>query len=147
MAETPAPTLIGAQRVVVACEFAGDLSESQRRGLCEQLVKKAKRYTNLPVTLATQADLAPGPNLRRQADQLLLRIKGTAGESAQGRRSLALEVTHVRLARPMGEMAPLRSSASLLEANGDLILQGRVEAFEKLLGGGKKLQLPLTSES
>ena len=147
MAETPAPTLIGAQRIVVACDFTGDIPESQRRSLCEQLVKKAGRYTNLPVTLATPADVTAGANMRQQADQLLLRIKGQARKSAQGRLSLALEVTPVRLARPMGTMATMRSSASLVEANGALILQGRVDAFEKLLGGAKKLKLPLTSES
>ena len=145
MAETPAPTLIGAKRVVIACEFSG-VPESQRDGLCDQLVKKASRYTNLPVALATPADTTPG-NLALQADQLLLRIKGNASSSAQGRRSLKLEVTPVRLARPMGTMATMHSSASLIEANGILTLQGRVDAFEKLLGGAKKLQLPLTSES
>ena len=147
MAETPAPTLIGAQRIVVDCEFTGNIPESQRRSLCEQLVKKAKRYTNLPVTLATRDDLSAGPNLRQQADQLLLRVKGDARDSGKGRRSLALEVTPVRLARPMGKMTPLHSSASLVEVDGAWLLQGPVDAFEKLLGGSKKLHQPIKSDS
>ena len=113
MAETPAPTLIGAQHIVVACEFEGDVSPSDQRSLCEQLVRKAKRYTNLPVTLATSADLGPGVNLRQQSKQLLLRVKGRASVANDGRRSLALEVTPVRLARPLAPMA-VRSTTSPL---------------------------------
>lgn len=148
MAETPAPTLIGAQQIVVACEFEGDVSPSEQRSLCEQLVKKAKRYTNLPVTLATAADLGPGVNLRQQSKQLLLRVKGRASVADNGRRSLALEVTPVRRARPVGQLTPLKSTASLVEVQGAWSIQGPIDAFEKLLGSeGRRLQRPITSDS
>jgi hypothetical protein len=148
MAETLAPTLIGAQHIVVACEFEGDVSPSEQRSLCEQLVQKAKRYTNLPVTLATAADVGPGVNLRQQSKQLLLRVKGRASVAGNGRRSLALEVTPVRRARPVGKLTPLKSTASLVEVQGAWSIQGPIDAFEKLLGSeGRRLQRPITSDS
>lgn len=146
IAETPAPTLIGAERVVVACEFAG-IPEAQHRAICEQLVKKARRYTSLPVSIADPGDLKLGTNMRRQADQLLLRVKAEALRTAQGRRTLSMEITPVRLARPIGELAPVKSSASMVEVRGKWVVQGPVEAFAKLLGGSKKPHLPIKLDS
>lgn len=148
MAETPAPTLIGAQHIVVACDFEGDVTPSEARSLCEQLVQKAKRYTNLPVTLAASKDLGPGVNLREQSKQLLLRVKGRASLVQNGRRSLELEVTPVRIARAVGKLTPLKSTASLVEVQGAWSIQGPVDAFEKLLGSkGRRLKRPITSDS
>ena len=147
MAETPSPTLIGAERVVVACEFDSAMPAAQQRSLCAQLVKKAKRYTSLPVSLATAADLAPGLNLRQQSNQLLLRVTGKTHDAAQGRKTLALEITPVRIARPVGKLTPLKSSASLVQVQGNWTVQGPIDAFEKLLGGSKKLHLPIASDS
>lgn len=147
MADTPAPALIGAQRVVLACEFAGDLHKADESGLCQQLLKKARRYTDLPVSLATSADLSLGRNMRQQADQLLLRVRGEARDAGDGRKSLALEVTPVRLARPMGRMAPLKSSASLVRVQDGWTLQGPIDAFAKLLGGSKRLRSPAVLDS
>jgi hypothetical protein len=146
-AKTPAPALIGAQRVVVACELLGEIPDAQRRSICDQLVRKAKRYTSLPVALATAGDLKLGPNMRRQADQLLLRVKGEALATVRGRKTLTLEVTPVRLARPMGEMPPLRSSASLVQVQGNWVVQGPIDAFETLLAGTKKPHVPIKLDS
>ena len=112
------------------------------------MVKKAKRYTNLPVTLATAADIGPGVNLRQQSRQLLLRVKGRAGAADNGRRPLALEVTPVRLAQPVGKLTPVKSSASLVEVQGIWSIQGPIDAFEKLLGReGRGLHRPIMSDS
>jgi len=146
MADTPAPALIGAQRVVLACEFAGDLHKADESGLCQQLLKKARRYTDLPVSLATTADLSLR-NMRQQADQLLLRVRGEARDAGHGRKTLALEVTPVRLARPMGRMAPLKSSASLVRVQDRWTVQGPIDAFSKLLGGSKRLRSPAVLDS
>jgi hypothetical protein len=146
-AETPAPTLIGAQRVVVACELSGEIPEAQHKSICDQLVNKAKRYTSLPVALAAPGDLKLGPDMRRQADQLLLRVKGEAQASERGRKTLALEVTPVRLARPMGEMSTLKSSASLVQVQGNWVIQGPIDAFERLLAGTKKPRVPIKLDS
>lgn len=147
MAETPAPTLIGAERIVVSCEFDRGVSEAQRRGLCEQLAKKAKRYTSLPVQLATPADLRVSTNLRAQANQLLLRVTGTTRDAAHGRKILELEVAPVRVARPTGPLASFKSSVSLVEVQGRWVVQGPVDAFAKLLRGTKGPHKPIVSDS
>ena len=146
-AETPAPTLIGAQRVVLSCELSGEIPDAQRRSICDQLVKKARRYTSLPVAPATAGDLKLGPDMRRQADQLLLRVKGEARVGAHGRKTLVLEVTPVRLARPAGEMATLKSSASLVQVQGKWVVQGPITAFETLLAGTRKPHVPIKLDS
>jgi hypothetical protein len=79
---------------------------------------------------------------------LLLRVKGRASVADNGRRSLALEVTPVRRARPVGKLTPLKATASLVEVQGTWSIQGPIDAFEKLLGSeGRRLQRPITSDS
>ena len=85
--------------------------------------------------------------MRRQADQLVLQVKGEARTIARGRRTLALEVTPLRLARPMGGMATLKSSASLVEVQGRWVVQGPIDAFETLLAGTKKPHVPIKLDS
>jgi hypothetical protein len=146
MAEIPAPTLIGVQRVVVDCDVDSTLSETERRTICEQLVKKAQRVTSLPVSVAAPNDVVSG-DLERLSEQLLLRVKVSAASVDQARKNLTMTVTPVRLAMPQGEMAGTTSSASLVKVQDDWVVQGNVDAFAKLLGGGPpKLHTPIVAE-
>lgn len=147
MAETPSPALIGVQRVVIACNADSTLSEAERRALCEQLVKKAGTVTDLPVRLASAADLDP-TNLVGQAEQLLLRVTATGVRVVPGRKTVALTVAPVRAAVNMAPLAPIKSSVSLLKVQDDWVVQGPVDAFTKLLGSGpRKLRKPVVSDS
>jgi hypothetical protein len=146
MAEIPSPTLIGVQRVVIACEAATGLSQAEREALCKQLVKKADVLTDLPVSLASAADLDP-TNLSHQADQLLLRVAASVSPVAAGRKTVTLIVTPVRAAVAVAPMPGLTSSVSLLKVRGDWVLQGPVDAFTKLLGSGPhRLHKPVRSD-
>ena len=147
IAETPSPMLLGTKRVVLSCDFDETISATEAASLCAQLVKKAQRYTDLPVKLATSADLSASPNLRQKADQLLLRVKARASDAPQGRKTLSLEVTPVRLARPMGAMPAIKSSLSMAQVRGDWVLQGPVDAFNQLLGGTQRMKKPLSVDS
>jgi hypothetical protein len=144
MAEIPSPTLIGVQRVVIACDTATGLSQAEREALCKQLVKKADVLTDLPVSLASAADLDP-TNLSHQADQLLLRVAASASPVAAGRKTVTLTVTPVRAAVAVAPMPGLTSS--LLKVQGDWVLQGPIDAFTKLLGSGpQRLHRPVRSD-
>jgi hypothetical protein len=144
MAEIPSPTLIGVQRVVIACDTATGLSQAEREALCKQLVKKADVLTDLPVSLASAADLDP-TNLSHQADQLLLRVAASASAVAAGRKTVTLTVTPVRAAVAVAPMPGLTSS--LLKVQGDWVLQGPIDAFTKLLGSGpQRLHRPVRSD-
>ena len=146
MAETPAPTLIGVQRVLVACEIDDSLSPDERSGLCEQLVRKAQAATRLPVSAATGAE-TKSRDLRRLAQQLLLRVE-VAGSPINGtRKVLKLKIVPVRMARPQGTMGALEATASLVKVQDDWVVQGHIDAFDKLLGGApRELQRPIRSD-
>lgn len=134
MAGTPSPALIGVEQIVIACELAPGFSAVEQRHICQQLAEKAQLATALPVSVASPADLDPlsGKLLK---DQLLLRVSGRAKDVADGRKSLALEITPVRLTLSIGALAPAQSSATLVRVQGSWILQGPVEAFHRLLAG------------
>jgi hypothetical protein len=146
MAEIPAPTLAGVQRVVIACDFDSTLSEVERGFVCQQLVKKAQSLTSLPVAAATPSDSVSG-DLDRLAQQLLLRVRISAIDAGASRKQLNLAVTPVRTAMPQGEMPTLPSTASLVKVQNDWIVQGPVEAFVRLLAEAPRgLHTPIVSE-
>ena len=146
MAETPAPTLIGVQRVVVVCDIDDSLSPDERSSLCAQLVRKAQAATRLPVSAATGAE-TKSRDLRRLAQQLLLRVE-VAGSPINGtRKVLKLKIVPVRMARPQGTMGALEATASLVKVQDDWVVQGHIDAFDKLLGGApRELQRPIRSD-
>jgi len=134
MAGIPSPALIGVERVVIACEPDSSISLNEQRTLCEQLVRKAQTVTSLPVAAATPRDLV-SEDLARQSKQLLLRVRISGRAVERGRKALSLTVTPVRLARPQGELGQLQSSASLVKVQDRWIVQGPIDAFNKVLGG------------
>ena len=146
VAETPAPALIGVQRVLVACDIDDSLSRDERSSLCEQLVRKAQAATRLPVSAATGAE-TKSRDLRRLAQQLLLRVE-VAGSPINGtRKVLKLKIVPVRMARPQGTMGALEATASLVKVQDDWVVQGHIDAFDKLLGGApRELQRPIRSD-
>jgi hypothetical protein len=148
MAETPAPTLMGVQRVVVECQFDSSLSADERSTLCEQLVGKAQRVTSLPVKVASKDDVI-SPDLARLSEQLLIRVKVSATPVNPGRKTLSMTVTPVRLARPQGAMDALTSSASLIKVQDDWVVQGPIDSFQKLLGsaGVRRLHEPIRADN
>ena len=147
VASTPSPALIGVERVLIACEPDHSISRDERRTLCEQLVRKAQAVTRLPVALATNRDLV-SDDLAQQAKQLLLRVKISSRLVEPGRKALSLTVVPVRMARPQGELGPLESSTSLIKVQGRWIVQGPVDAFNKVLGGfPPPLRNPVRSDS
>ena len=134
IAGIPSPALIGVERVVIACEPDSSISADERRTLCEQLVGKAQKVTRLPVSEAKPRDLVSN-DVARQSRQLLLRVKISGSQVERGRKALSLTVTPVRIGRPQGELGPLNSSASLVEVRNRWIVQGPIDAFDKVLGG------------
>lgn len=146
-ASTPSPALIGVERVVIACEPDASISHDERRTLCEQLVRKAQTVTSLPVTVATARDLV-SDDLARQSKQLVLRVRISGVPVEQGRKALSLTVIPVRMARPQGELGPLESSTSLVKVQDRWVVQGPVDAFNKVLGGfPPPLRRPVRSDS
>ena len=146
VAETPAPTLIGVQRVLVACDIDDSLSHDERNSLCAQLVRKAQAATRLPVKAATAEDIK-SRDLRRLGQQLLLRVEVAGTPISGGRKALKLKIVPVRMARPQGEMGPLDATASLVKVQDDWVVQGHIDAFDKLLGGApRELQRPIRSD-
>ena len=145
VAETPAPTLIGVQRVLLACDIDDSLSHDERSSLCEQLVRKAQAATRLQVSAATAADIK-SRDLRRLAQQLLLRVDVAGAPIDGGRKVLKLKIVPVRTARPQGEMDALEATASLVKVQDDWVVQGHIDAFDKLLGGApRELHRPIRS--
>jgi hypothetical protein len=145
-AESPAPTLIGVQQVLVACDIDDSLSRDERSSLCEQLVRKAQAATRLPVKAATAADIK-SRDLRRLGQQLLLRVEVAGMPIDGGRKLLKLKIVPVRKARPQGEMGALDATASLVKVQDDWVVQGHIDAFDKLLGGApRELQRPIRSD-
>ena len=146
MATTPSPALIGVERVVIACDVHSGFTAAEQSTICDQLVPKARLATDLPVSLASASDLDPLGS-KRVRNQLLLRVTVSAREATKQRKVVTLEVTPVRLGRPQGQMAAVKSSASLVRIQDRWILQGPVSAFTEILGGSRaRLRAPITSD-
>lgn len=145
---TPAPSLFGVERVVIACEADASVTASERAAICAQLVKKAQAVTALPVRVATDADLdGVSGDIRRQSNQLLLKISAHAEPVEQGRKQLALTIQPLRLARGGMTFEPLQSTATLLKVRNDWVVQGPISAFQTLLAGpASGLRAPTTSD-
>ena len=147
-AETPSPALIGVQQVVLVCELDSSFPEVERRQICEQLVRRAKQATNLPVTVAKTADVDPLGS-RETKHHLILKVEARARAIDRGRQALTVEVTPMRPARPQGAGQPVTSSASLARVQGKWLVQGPIDAFHKILGStrARSLRAPITSEN
>ena len=147
MAEIPAPTLIGVQRVVVSCETVSGLTSAERGAFCADLVKKAAALTALPVSLASAEDLKRA-DLARQAQQLVLRVDASATPVDQGRKTVAVSVTPVRTAVRMAPVAPIKSSVSFVKIDRNWMIQGPIEGFIKILGSGpRRLHSPIRADN
>jgi hypothetical protein len=148
MAETPSPILFGVDQVVIACESDSSLSDSERKALCEQLVKKAQSVTELPVRLATETDTsALGGDRAKKSKQLLLRVSGKGRAIDHGRKDVDLSVTPVRL-KGGAITPPLKSTVSFVKVQNDWLVQGPIDAFTKLLRSApRKPRKPLHSDS
>ena len=141
MAETPAPALAGVERVVVACDTDSSLSSAEARAICSQLVKKAQTVTSLPVIAASSAAI---PQLPGQSDQLVLHVELSADGATTDRRTLAITVTPSRNYLRFNQGAPLKSEAQLARLANELVVQGPVPAFAKILGAAPpKLHRPI----
>ena len=147
MAATPSPALIGVQKIAVSCEISPGFSTAEKAGICDQIIARAKSATNRPVNRATAADLEPlSGKLHKQ--QLVLRVKVDARDVAPGRKALAIEVLPVRLMHSAGQLTAQRSSASLVRVQNNWVLQGPVDAFQKIIGttGKRRVRAPITSD-
>ena len=138
---------IGVERVVISCEIDA-LRAIDRSAVCDQLVRKAQSFTDLPVSRAKPVDLDP-TQLARRSNQLLLRISGRATDVERGRKALSLAVTALRPSREGLRLPPEQpSTAMLVNVRGRWVLQGRIAAFEKLLGTSrtKSVRKPIVSD-
>jgi hypothetical protein len=147
MAAIPSPALIGVQRIAIQCDIGPNFTATEQRRICDQLIAKAKLYTNLPVSAATKADLDPLSG-KMHKQQLLLRVNVGARDVEAGRKALDVEVSPVRLMTPMGAMPAAKSKASLVRVQKDWIVQGPVDAFQKVIGstGKRRVRAPITSD-
>ena len=146
MAGIPAPHLFGAQRVVISCHFDASLAQAERDTVCEQLVTKAQRVTSLPVAAASPGDLA-AKDLARLSEQLLLRVDVSGATVDSGRKALTIRVTPVRPARRHAKSRSLTSKASLVRVADSWVIQGPVDAFDKILAGTpRRLSRPVRSD-
>lgn len=146
-AETPSPALIGVQKVVLVCDLGPGFSDTDRRSICDQLVRRAKQATSLPVTIGESRDKDPLASAAAK-NELLLNVSAKAQHVDGTRKSLAIKVTPVRPARPQGAMAAKTSTASLVRVQDRWVLQGEINAFHQILGGtrGRSLRAPVTSD-
>ena len=145
MAEIPAPTLFGVQRVVISCDADSSLTRADANAICAQLVKKAQTVTTLPVQKASDADLHPSD--RRQADQLVLHVLLSADKPKSDRSTLSVTVTPSRDYLKLNEGKPVKSQAQLARLDGGLIVQGPIDAFARILGSvPPKLHRPIKSD-
>ena len=145
MAETPAPTLAGVERVVIACDADSTLTASETRTICAQLVKKAQTVTKLPVISVAAATI---PQLPGQSEQLVLHVALSADKLQAGRGTLAMTVTPSRNYLNFNRGAPIQSEAQLARIQNKLVVQGPVKAFAEILGAAPpKLQRPIKSDS
>ncbi len=131
MAATPAPTLFGVQRVVVACDADSTLTAPEARAICAQLAKKAQTVTRLPVIAASAAAI---PQLPGKNDQLVLHVALSADGAKSDRGTLAMTVTPSRNYLKLNQGAPIKSEAQLARLDDKLVVQGPVQAFAQILG-------------
>jgi len=145
MAEIPAPTLFGVQRVVIACEADSSLTSADANAICAQLVKKAQTVTTLPVREASDADLHPSHP--QQEEQLVLHVRLSAEKAKSGRGTLSVTVTPSRNYLKLNQGKPIKSQAQLARLGGGLVVQGPIDAFARILGSAPaKLHRPIKSE-
>jgi hypothetical protein len=131
MAETPAPTLAGVERVVIACDADSSLTAAEAQTICTQLVKKAQTVTRLPVIAASPAAI---PQLPGQSEQLVLHVALSADGAKSDRGTLAMTVTPSRNYLRLNQGAPVKSEAQLARLADKLVVQGPVAAFAQILG-------------
>jgi hypothetical protein len=147
MTGIPSPALLGVERVVIACDFGSGFGTADQQKICAQIVRKAALVTDLPVRAATAGELARLSGAPAK-QRLVLHVRATAEDIERGRKSLTVSVTPDRPMTGAGEIERLTSTASLVEVQGDWIVQGPIDAFNKLLGstGGRRLRAPLTAD-
>ncbi|HEY8592593.1 MAG TPA: hypothetical protein VIL42_06980 [Sphingomicrobium sp.] len=146
MASIPSKTLMGVERVVIACTPDGSLSASEAQAICGQLVKKAQAVTSLPVGPASAADLEPAA-MALPNETLLLRVALSASPRGDGYRKLSLAVTPARSIKDMKASAPIKSEAQITRVQDKLVVQGPVNAFSRILGAvPAKLHKPIRSD-
>lgn len=131
MAEIPARHLSGVERVVIACDANSTLTASDSHAICAQLVKKAQAVTRLPVIAASTAAI---PQLPGQGDQLVLHVTLSADFATSDRGTLAITVTPSRNYLKLEQGTPMKSEAQLARLANELVVQGPVSAFAKILG-------------
>ena len=145
MAEIPAPTLVGVQRVVIACEADSSLTSTDANTICAQLVNKAQSVTSLPVRAAVGADLHPSG--APQDEQLVLHVLLSTDKAKSDRGTLSVTVTPSRNYLKFNEGKPIKSQAQLARLEGVPVVQGPVDAFAKILGSASpKLHRPIKSD-
>lgn len=144
MAEIPSPTLIGVQRVVIACDADSTLTSAETRDICAQLVKKAQTVTRLPVVAATSADLHPSGST---PGQLVLQIALSTDKPKADRGTLVMTITPSRDYPNFNKRKPITAKAQLARLQNKLIVQGPVDAFGTILGSAPpKLHRPIVSD-
>ena len=138
-AETPAPFPTNVDRVVVSCEFQGDVPPASEASLCQQLVRKAQQVTELPVV--TGAASAPGPG------DLHIHLNGVAREVERGRKSLSLYAVPARSTQSIRASASTISTVTLQQVRDDWLILGPVDIFTKTLGSvPRRPCTPIASE-
>ena len=147
VAAIPSPALMGVERILIACEVRNGFSDAEQRNICAQLVRKAALATDLPVAVATPADVNAFPG-KFPRESLLLRVGVDAKDIGKGRKALHVSVTPIRPMMPVGPLPTITSTASLVQVQGDWLVQGPIDAFHKLLGstGGRRVRAPLTAD-
>ena len=146
MGTLPTRGLLGVERVVVVCDADSSLTSAEARAICDQLVQRAQKATELPVIGAAQSDLESS-NVR-QGDQLVLHVALSAKALADGRGTLAMTVTPSRNELKLNQGAPVHSEAQLARIQGRPVVQGPIDAFNKLLGSGPRdLRKPIRSDN
>lgn len=139
--------MLGVERVTIACTADSSLTAAEVQAVCAQLVKKAQSTTALPVAVATAADLEPA-NFTLPSERLLLSVALSARDVGDQRRALSINVTSGRRAGDIRRNQPVKSEAQLNRIGGQLVIQGPVDAFAKLLGSKPlKLHRPIRSDS
>lgn len=135
---------MGVERVVIACDADSSLTAADARAICAQLVKKAQSATRLPVIAASAAAI---PQLPGQSEQLVLHVALSADGAQSDRGTLAMTVTPSRNYLKLNQGAPIKSEAQLARLANELVVQGPVPAFAKILGAAPpKLHRPIKED-
>lgn len=145
MASLPSKMLFGGvERVVITCQPDSTLTGAEAQAICAQLVKKAQNSTRLPVSAAKAADLHEVPS----GEQIVLHVALSTGGLQADRGTLAMTITPSRNLLNFDKGAPIKSEAQLARIQGQLVVQGPVTAFDKILGAmPPKLSRPERSDS